>query len=276
MAAAAVTGWFDQMVVPTPGQVLDPPWRRTGRRRDHRTGQADGHGPLELKQTVEQPQEPEADPKEAPACRLGIGHRSGDTGRGSRRPPPSGTAEFGRGSRPGPPVRPGLPDEQLVVEGRSERRSDGRVVGLEGVPHAWHFATNLSGPPVTFRTGTQAIGHEWPDRDDCRTGPRSGLVKPSAPSHCPHRGGPERITRPATSDYPNRRLLRLGRTDIRLREPAEPTDTFDVSLLLDPDDRGTGPAGRPLSVTRPLPPTTLNSSLQSSSRPFRQPSDSCH
>jgi hypothetical protein len=101
---------------------------------------------LYLEQTIEQPQESEADPKEPARGRFRGEGGSGDSG-----------TDVPSGNRPSilsaPDEIPKQDDQQgqdheheeLVVESRSECRGDRRIVGLEGLPHSWHFATNLSG-----------------------------------------------------------------------------------------------------------------------------------
>ena len=147
VAAAAVTGWSDQMVVPTPTRCWTHPGDEPAAGRDDRAGQAERHGPLDLEEAVEQPEEPEGEPEQPAGRRLGVGPRAGDGGvqraRGHRPP-----ILHGAGHVPGQGQEhpEGHQDQELVVERGAERRGDGGVVGLESMPHSWHLVTTPCGP----------------------------------------------------------------------------------------------------------------------------------
>src|SRR5664280_2078732 len=82
VAAAADTGWFDQVVHPARGGAC--------RRSDDGPRQAEWHRSLDLEQAVEDPDDPEGDPEHPASRRLRIGlrlHDGGIQGAGSRRPP---------------------------------------------------------------------------------------------------------------------------------------------------------------------------------------------
>ena len=71
VAAAAWTGWSDQMVTPLLTRCWTQPGDVAGRRLDHARRQPEGHGRLDLQQPVEDPEGAEADPEDPPRRRLG-------------------------------------------------------------------------------------------------------------------------------------------------------------------------------------------------------------
>ena len=83
MAAAADTGWSDQMVVPALTRLWTQPGDEEAAGVMTEPGRPERHGRLQLQQAVEQPQEAEGDPEEPAGRGLGVGPRLGhlDVGR---------------------------------------------------------------------------------------------------------------------------------------------------------------------------------------------------
>ncbi len=190
VAAAAVTGWSDQMVVPTPTRCWTQPGDELAAGRDDRPGQAQRHGPLDLQQAVEQPEDPEGDPEQPAGRRLGVGPRAGN-GRvqraGGHRPP----VVHGAGHVPGQGQDhpEDHQDHELVVERGAERRGDGGVVGLESVPHSWHVVTTPCGPDPDggpCRPDGTAPGLGGPE---CRSALDQELPRPGPVRRRPGPGG---------------------------------------------------------------------------------------
>ena len=73
VADAAWIGWFDQMVDAAVHEVLHPAGRELAERLDTRRREPEGHGGLDLQQSVEDPESAEADTEDPPGHRLGRG-----------------------------------------------------------------------------------------------------------------------------------------------------------------------------------------------------------
>ncbi len=126
---------------PDVDEVLHPT-RRGGRcRLDHLGRHAEGHRGLALEDPVEDPDEPEGDPKQSPGRRLGTGeelrgggyrgHAKGRATEKCRSQDVPGHAHEGEDQE----------DQQaLVDEGGLERRDDRRIVGAEPGAHSPHDA----------------------------------------------------------------------------------------------------------------------------------------